>query len=135
MNLFTTIHVFLYRISEGSIGGRFRGAPVALLTTTGSKTGKKRTTPVLYIEENKNVVLVASNGGRPRDPMWWSNLRKNPDAEVQLKKEMRKMRARRASLDEKSRLWPLLTKMYPTYDDYKKKTSRDIPVVILELRN
>ena len=135
MNLFTAIHVFFYRISDGNIGGRFRGAPVALLTTTGSKTGKKRTTPVLYIDENKNMVLVASNGGRPKDPMWCSNLRKNPDVEVQLKKEMRKMRARKASPDEKFRLWPLLTKMYPTYDNYQKKTNREIPVVILESRN
>ncbi|TLY15703.1 MAG: nitroreductase family deazaflavin-dependent oxidoreductase [Thaumarchaeota archaeon] len=70
MNPFTTLHVFLYRLTGGSIGGRFRGAPVLLLTTTGRKTGKQRTTPLLYLADETNLAIVASNGGRDRAPSW-----------------------------------------------------------------
>lgn len=137
MNLFTALHVFFYKASGGRIGGRFRGAPVLLLTTVGRRTGKKRTTPLLYVREeenngNINWALVASNGGRSQDPSWWANLQRNPNAEIQIKGEKRGVRARKASDDEKTRLWPILTKMYPSYNDYQKKTTRNIPVVILE---
>lgn len=126
------MHVFFYRLTNGRIGGRFRGGPVLLLTTIGRKTGKKRTTPLLYVAEGNGYALVASNGGRPKDPSWWSNLKKNPNAEIQLKSKKSKMIARQASDEEKARLWPIVTKMYPTYDNYQKKTARKIPVVILE---
>jgi len=75
--------------------------------------------------------VVASNNGRDSDPSWWTNLKKNPDAEIQVKNKKRKVTAKQASDDEKARLWPLLTKMYPTYDGYQKKTTRKIPVVVL----
>ncbi len=114
------------------MGGALRGAPVLLLTTIGRKTGKKRTTPLLYLSDGNNFVVVASNGGRPKDPSWFFNLRKNPSAKIQVKKVVSNVRARQASPEEKSRLWPLLTKMYPTYNNYQKRTTREIPVVILE---
>jgi len=113
------------------VGGRFRGTPVLLLTTIGRKTAKRRT-PLLYTAEGNSWVVVASNGGRPTDPSWWSNLKRNPEAEIQIGREIRKAQARKASTEEKTRLWPLLTKMYPTYNDYQRKTDREISVVILE---
>ncbi|TLY09858.1 MAG: nitroreductase family deazaflavin-dependent oxidoreductase [Thaumarchaeota archaeon] len=131
MNPFTTLHVFLYRLTGGSIGGRFRGAPVLLLTTTGRKTGKQRTTPLLYLADETNLAIVASNGGRDRAPSWWSNLKRNPSVEVQIKRLKRKMTAVQATKEEKGRLWPLLTNMYPPYDDYQRRTQREIPIVLL----
>lgn len=134
MNPFVALQVFFYRLTGGKIGGTFRGAPVLLLTTTGRKTGKRRTTPLLYVRNGNNWTVVASNGGRPKDPSWFFNLRRNPEAEIQIKTNVSKVLAKQASPEEKTRLWPLLTKMYPTYNDYQKKTEREIPVVILEER-
>jgi len=113
------------------VGGRLRNAPVLLLTTIGRKTGKKRTTPLLYLRDGERIIIVASNGGRDNEPSWWTNLRHDPHAEIQLKDEKRKMVARKASEEEKSDFWPLLTKMYPAYSDYQRQTKREIPVVIL----
>ncbi len=130
-SLFAGFHVFLYQASRGRLGGSLRGAPVLLLTTVGRKTGKKRTTPLLYIRDGNRLAIVASNGGRDRAPSWWTNLRQTPDALVQIKGEKSPVRAEKARDEEKARLWLLLTKMYPTYDDYQRKTRREIPVVIL----
>ncbi|SRR5712692_2139724 len=129
--LFTRAHVALYKISRGRLGGQFRGAPVLLLTTAGSKSGKERTTPLLYLKDGDRLIIVASNGGRDKSPSWWTNLRHNPEAQVQIRGEKKEIVARRATAEEKERLWPELTKMYPAYNDYQQKTRRDIPVVIL----
>lgn len=106
-------------------------APILLLTTTGRKSGMQRTNPVLYLNDGDNLVVVASAGGRDKDPYWWMNLEHNPDALVQIRRERRRVRAERASEEEKSRLWPLLTEMYPRFKDYQRGTERKIPVVIL----
>ena len=106
-------------------------SPVLLLTTVGRKTGKQRTTPLLYLRDNDRIAIVASNGGRDNEPSWWTNLKTNPNAKVQIKGEKKDMIARKANEDEQVNLWPLLTKMYPSYADYQKKTKREIPVVIL----
>ena len=129
--LSAAVHTFWYRSTKGRIGGRFKGAPVLLLTTIGRKTGKPRTTPLLYQVDGNNLVLVASNGGRDQDPSWWTNLKVNPKTQVILRGETRGMTAREASDDEKASLWPLMVKMYPPYEEYQKKTSREISVVIL----
>ena len=105
--------------------------PVLLLTTTGRKTGRKRTTPVLYVRDGNRLVIVASNGGRPRDPSWWRNLMHNPIAMVQVKNAKQTIYAQRAIGSEKERLWRLMTSAYPPYDNYQQKTVRDIPVVVL----
>jgi F420H(2)-dependent quinone reductase len=104
---------------------------VLLLTTTGRKTGRKRTTPLLYFKDGNRLAIVASNGGRDESPSWWTNLRFNPQGEVQIKSEKWSVKGERANDYEKSRLWPLLAKMYPSYDDYQRRTKREIPVVIL----
>jgi deazaflavin-dependent oxidoreductase (nitroreductase family) len=126
------LNIFFYKATGGRVSGSMRGAPILLLTSRGRKSGKERTTPVLYLNDGSNLVVVASNGGREKDPSWWVNLKHNPSALVQIKREIRKVRAEKASSEEKSRLWPLLTKMYPTYDDYQHRTKREIPVVILK---
>ena len=113
------------------IGGRVRGAPVLLLTTVGRKSGNRRTTPLLYLEDGENLVLVASYGGRDQDPAWFTNLKQNPVVEVQIRGEKRTMRAEQASWEEKGKLWSLLTGVYHQYEDYQRKTKREIPVVIL----
>jgi len=125
------IVIFLYRLSGGRIAGRFGKAPILLLTTTGRKTGKLRTNPVLYLKDGEDFVIVASARGRDRDPHWWSNLQQNPEAEIQVGSRKIKVRAEMASDREKQRLWPLLTEIYPTFDAYQRKTKREIPVVIL----
>lgn len=125
-------NTWVYRLSGGRIGGRFRqGAPVLLLTTTGRKSGRPRTAPLLYLEDGENLVVVASKGGMSQHPVWYLNLEANPDVEVEIATSRRRLRARRASDEEKAKLWPRLVAMYRDYDDYQARTDRSIPVVIL----
>jgi len=128
-------NTWVYRVSGGRIGGRFRqGAPVLLLTTIGRKSGRPRTAPLLYLEDGENVVVVASKGGMSQHPVWYLNLEANPDVEVEIGSGRRRLRARRASDEEKAKLWPRLVAMYRDYDDYQARTDRNIPVVVLEPR-
>ena len=128
-------NIWVYRLSGGRIGGRFlRGAPVLLLTTVGRKSGQPRTAPLLYLEDGENLVIVASKGGMSHHPVWYLNVEANPDVEVEIGAQRRKMRARRASDDEKAKLWPRLIAMYRDYDDYQARTDRNIPVVLLSPR-
>ena len=127
----SSTHVFFYKLSGGRIGGRIHKADVLLLTTTGRKTGKKRTTPLLYVRDGNRLVIIASNGGRPIDPSWWMNLKRNPIAMVQVKSLKETIYAQRAIGSEKERLWQMMTSVYPSYDDYQKRTDREIPVVVL----
>jgi deazaflavin-dependent oxidoreductase (nitroreductase family) len=129
---FSQNHAFLYRISGGRLGGRFKDAPVLILTTTGSKTGQKRSTPLLYVEDGEALVIVASNGGSDKAPSWFSNLLADPAATVQVGAEHRNVRAHVASPAERERLWPKALAAYRTYEEYQSKTERQIPVVILE---
>ena len=129
----SAVNTWIFRASRGRLGSRFlRGAPVLLLTTTGRKSGAPRTTPLIYVEDGPNVVLVASKGGMSRHPLWYRNLEASPDVEIQIGAEKRRMRARTASAEEKAALWPRLVAVYRDYDDYQARTDRDIPVVILD---
>jgi F420H(2)-dependent quinone reductase len=130
-NAVTMIHSVLYRSSNGVIGGRIANSPVLLLTTTGRRSGKQRTVPLLYLVDGGNVVLVASNGGAVKHPTWWLNLQTTPEAWIQMQSIRRRVKAEQASAAEKQRLWPRLTAMYPGYKRYQEITDRDIPVVIL----
>lgn len=127
-------HTKLYRATGGSIGGRMGKAPVLLLTATGRKSGQPRTQPLLYLEDGDRLVLVASNGGADSHPAWFLNLEASPEAEVQIGREMRPVRARRATQEERAVYWPRLLEMWRSYDSYAKKTTRNIPVVVLEAR-
>lgn len=127
----SVVHRVLYRASGGLIGAN-AGAPVLLLTTIGRKSGRSCTTPLLYLEDGANWVAVASNAGDDRHPAWWLNLKTNPVATIQVKRRVNRVRAREATEGERTRLWPLVVRMYASYEDYQRRTRRQIPVVILE---
>lgn len=128
----SVVNTWVFRASGGRLGNRFlRGAPVLLLTTVGARTGYRRTTPLIYMEDGDDIVLVASKGGMSRNPAWYHNLLKNPQADVQIGGEVRRMTARQASDQEKAALWPRLLEVYRDYDDYQARTERDIPVMVL----
>jgi F420H(2)-dependent quinone reductase len=127
------VHTQVYRLTNGMIGHRFPGAPpMLLLDHVGAKSGAKRTTPLLYVDDDPDVVLVASKGGHPRNPAWYHNLRANPDTTVQIGSERRRVRARVATPEERERLWPKAVATYSGYRDYQQRTEREIPLVILE---
>lgn len=125
-------NTWLYRKTGGKLGGKLMGAPVLLLTTTGHKSGQKRTVPLLYLKDGARYVVVASKGGFPTDPAWYLNLKANPEVEVQEGPDVKAMRARTVSDDEKAQLWPRLVGMYKHYQEYQDRTDRSIPVVALE---
>ena len=128
----TKLHSFIYRATGGGIGSRMVGSPVLLLTTTGRKSGKQRTSPLLYLEDGENIVIVASNGGAPSNPSWYLNLETNPYAEVEIKDQKLRVRAEKVSPEERERLWPRLVAMYGSYENYRRLTDREIPVVVLK---
>lgn len=128
----SSLHVVLFRASGGRVGGRFRKiGPVLLLTTTGRKSGKQRTTPLLYAKDGEQYVIIASVGGAPRHPAWYLNLVHNPDATIQIGTRRIAVNAKTATPEERTRLWAVVTEMYPGYDRYQAKTTREIPVVVL----
>lgn len=131
--LVTGFHEAVYRLTNGRIGNRGFGMPVLILTTTGRKTGKQRTTMLTSpVQDGESVVLVASYGGDDRHPTWFLNLRDNPDVEITMEGRTRRMRARVATPDEKAELWPRVVAAYSGYGQYQTRTDRDIPLVICE---
>ena len=133
------VQLAVYRSTGGLLGSTWRvgsafprGIPVLLLTTIGRKSGQKRTAPLLFIEDDDRVIVVASQGGLPKDPLWYKNLVANPECEVQIKRRKMKMRAHTADPAERERLWPKLVAHYPDYASYVTWTDRVLPVVILE---
>jgi deazaflavin-dependent oxidoreductase (nitroreductase family) len=130
----SAVNRWVFRVSGGRLGSRFlRGAPVGLLTTIGRKSGRPRTTPLIYLEDAERVVLVASQGGFPKHPLWYGNLAAHPAVEFELpRRPRRRYRARTADAAEKAALWPRLCAIYPDYADYQARTDRDIPVVVLD---
>ena len=132
IRVMSALNVWAFRASKGRIGGKFlRGAPVLLLTATGRKSGQPRTTPLLFLRDGDELVIVASKGGFSTHPVWYRNVEANPRVMVEIGGERRSMQARRASDAEKAALWPKLVAMYRDFDDYQARTDRDIPVVIL----
>jgi deazaflavin-dependent oxidoreductase (nitroreductase family) len=126
--------VWLYRRSGGKIGGKMFGAPVLLLTTTGRKSGRSWTVPVMYQIDGDRWVIIASNGGSAKHPAWWLNLRSQPDASVQIGRETYPVTAAETAGEERERLWRRMADMYKGYDGYARKTTREIPVVVLQRR-
>ncbi|MEA2273204.1 MAG: hypothetical protein QOI98_1912 [Solirubrobacteraceae bacterium] len=127
----TATHVNLYRASGGRIGKRISGVPILLLEHVGRKSGKRRTTPLMYVEDGDDLVLIASFGGAPKHPSWWINLRANPETTVQVGSERRSVRAREALPEERERLWDKAVDAYSDYAVYETRTDREIPVVVL----
>jgi deazaflavin-dependent oxidoreductase (nitroreductase family) len=125
------LNTALYRLTGGKVANRMGKAPILLLTVAGRKSGKRRTTPLLYGRDGDNYVVIASMGGAPKHPAWYHNL-KGQEAEIQVGRKRLRVRARDAEGEERERLWALMVSLYPSYDDYQKKTERRIPVVVLE---
>lgn len=127
------INTWAYKVSGGRVGGTFlQGAPVALLTTIGRKSGEARVSPLLFLRDGNRVVLVASQGGRANNPMWYLNLKANPQVTVQIKKEVLRLTARDATEAERAQYWPQLVEMYSSFEDYQSWTDRVIPIVICD---
>jgi len=134
-------HVRIYRLTKGRIGGKWRiGAgwknpvPTLLLDHVGRKSGKRFTTPLLYLLDGPDVVVVASQGGLPKNPQWYANLMAAPDTQVQIKGEVRAVHARTADPAERAALWPKLVALYADFENYQSWTEREIPVVVLSPR-
>jgi len=129
------LHTLAYRVSGGRVGHRWRGAPpMLLLDHRGARSGVTRTTPLVYLRDGDNLVLIASKGGHPRHPAWFHNLLANPDTTVQVASHRLTVHARVADPGERERLWPKAVEAYAGYAGYQQRTQREIPVVILEPR-
>jgi len=121
-----------FRANEGRVGGPFEGSPVLLLTSTGAKSGERRTTPVMYLPDGERMVVFASKGGAPTNPAWYHNLLANPAATVEVGPEMLEVNAVVTSGEDRERLFNRQAELYPQFADYARKTTREIPVVALE---
>lgn len=127
----TKTHINLYRRTRGAIGGSIAGRSLLLLITIGRKSGQERTTPLLYIKDGGDYILIASYGGAPQDPLWFRNLQAHPEAKIQVGAEVLEVTARKANPEERARIWPLVIGQFKNFADYQTKTTREIPVVIL----
>lgn len=125
-------HRLLFRLTGGWIGRRLVRNDMLLLATTGRKTGRNHTVPLLYLEEEGTLVLIASYGGRPRHPHWYLNLVAEPLVVVQKRWRRRSYLARTADPEERARWWPRVVGAYPKYREYQSRTDREIPIVLLE---
>lgn len=130
--LFGQKHVEKYRETEGEVGHEWQpGVLTLLLTTTGRRSGKSRTTPLIYGEDGEDYVIIASKGGADEHPDWYVNLHADPRVEVQVADRVFPAEARTAPPEEKARLWPMMAEIWPDYDRYTERTDRDIPLVVL----
>ena len=130
--LFGQEHVRRYLKTDGAEGHDWQGTTVLILTTTGRRSGEPRSTPLIYGKHGEDHVVVASKGGAEEHPAWYLNLSGHPEVTVQVRGDRFKARARTASAEEKPDLWRMMTERWPAYDEYQRKTGRDIPVVVLE---
>ena len=128
------LHKNLYRLTGGLIGHHVGPLPILLLDHTGRKSGKKRTTPLLYVTDGDNLAVIASKGGSPKHPAWYLNLVATPETEVQVGRRRIPVRARTATGAIRQRLWDKAVKTYGGYEGYQRRTQREIPVVLLEPR-
>jgi deazaflavin-dependent oxidoreductase (nitroreductase family) len=131
-NAFNAAVIDEFRNNGGKVTGMFAGAPLVLITTTGAKSGRRRTTPIVYTTDGDRLVIIASKGGAPISPDWYHNLVANPDVTVELPLETFEARARVAEEPERERLYRAQAALMPNFDAYEKATTRKIPVVVLE---
>lgn len=130
----TMLHTQVIRRTGGRLGGHMFNEPIMLLTTTGRRSGEPRVTPLLCIRDGDRYLAIGSNGGDDRTPQWVKNLRADPQASIEVEGETIPVLATIATPEQKKALWPKALAAYKGYADYQRKTSRDIPVVILERR-
>jgi F420H(2)-dependent quinone reductase len=126
------LNIPLYRLSGGRIGGRVGRAPVLLLTTTGRKSGHRRTAPVVYLADGESFVVIGSNAGHSRAPAWSLNLKAGPEAEIEVGRRKLPVRARIATGEERADLWQRHNEQFAGFDEYEARTDRDIAVFVLE---
>ena len=127
------LNTFMYRRGGGEgLGSTFQNIPVALLTTTGRKTGQPRVSPLYFLRDGDRVIVAASKGGSEKNPMWYLNLKADPKVSVQIKKEVLNLNARDATDEERQKYWKQLVDMYPSYEDYQSWTDRTIPIVVCD---
>ena len=131
IRLIGRLHAWLWKLAGGKLGNAFGRAPFMMLTTKGRKTGRSRATPVLYLQDGPDLIVVASFGGNDMHPAWYLNLEQCAEAEVLIKGERRRVVARRVSPEEKKVIWPRLVKKHPNFDIYQQRTSREIPLLRL----
>lgn len=135
MSLFLTVHQWLYEVTDGRIGADLGGRPMLLLRTVGRRTREPRTAALLYIRDGDAYAVVASKGGAPKHPGWFHNLMADPDVEIQVGRDRIPVRARVAEGEERDRLWARADEVNQgVYEGYQAKTTRMIPVVVLETR-
>ena len=121
-----------FRASRNEPDGPMTGRPLLLITTTGARSGKPRTTPIMYVREGDRLLVIASNAGAPADPDWYRNLVANPDVTVEVGKETFPATAVVMEGAERERLWAYIVERYPFFKDHQEKITREIPVVALE---
>jgi deazaflavin-dependent oxidoreductase (nitroreductase family) len=125
------LHAWLWKLCGGKLDNVFGKLPFMMLTTTGRKTGLRRTTPVLYLQDGTGVIVVASFGENDMHPAWYLNLEQFPEAEIIVKGEHRRVLARKLSPEEKKVIWPRLVQLYPQFEIYRQRTRREIPLMRL----
>ncbi len=132
VNRISGAHVRIYRLSRGKLGGRVsRKAHVLLLNHVGRKSGKARTTPLIYLRDGNDIILVASKGGFSKDPAWWLNIRDAGEATVEVGSKKIPVAVRQATAEEKARIWPQLVEIWSDYAKYQETTDREIPLAVL----
>ena len=129
---YSRLNGFLYKVSGGRVMGTLQGRPVMLVTMKGVKTGKERTIPLMYVPYKEGVIVVGSQGGAPKSPVWVKNIQANPDVVVQYKGKKMQLRARQVDDAEKAEVWPTCVEHYREYEDYQARTDRNIPVFVCE---
>ena len=134
VKFFSRMNLFVYKMSGGRLMSSASGRPIMLVTMKGARSGRLRTIPLMYVPYKDGVIIVASLGGAPKDPVWVNNLVANPDIVVQYQGEKMKLRARQVDDAEKAAVWPICVEHYHEYDDYQKRTDRKIPVFVCEPR-
>ena len=134
MRLFLATHVALYRMTNGKLGGRMFGGNVLVLTTTGRRSGQRRDTPVMFVRDPQQdrFAVIASNNGSDSHPAWFYNATASGNAEVQVLDRRMHVAVRQATEDERTRLWALAVADYKGFNDYERKTTRHIPMLLLE---
>ncbi len=132
IRVMSRVNTWAYRLTGGRLGGKWvHGEPIALVTVTGRKTGRKLTVPLVCLRDGERIVVVASKGGMDTHPLWYLNLVTNPDVAVQIGTDVRRMRAHTADDAERAHYWPKLVALNRDFDDYQSRTARKIPVVVL----
>lgn len=125
-------HICLNRLTAGKLFNTLAGDEVCFVTMTGARSGRSITMPLMYVPYNDGLLLVASQGGAPKNPVWYYNIATNPDISVRYRGRTMTLRARLATSEEKPALWPICDSCYAPYADYRARTDRDIPIFVCE---